>query len=110
MEPNNLIQKCDALTAITATHSPNGSSDQHHRRIAAAAFALYERRGRQDGHELDDWLAAEQQILLADVPRIFEVARPTQREARLQRRENVRLKRLVGEWISELKCDEEVWA
>ena len=109
MKPRNPIERRDARTATTATDGPNGSGDQHHRRIAALAFALYERRGRQDGHELDDWLAAEQQILLADVRRTFEVAQRTEREARL-RRENVRLKRLVGEWISELKCDEEVWA
>lgn len=110
MKPRNPVEKRDAHTAPTATDGPNGSGDPHHRRIAAMAFALYERRGRQDGHALDDWLAAEQQILLADIPRTFEVAQRTQREARLQRRENVRLKRLVGEWISELKCDEEVWA
>lgn len=109
MEPNNLIQKCDALTAITATHSPNGSSDQHHRRIAAAAFALYERRGRQGGHELDDWLAAERQVLLVEIPKTFEIAQRTEREARLQR-ENARLKRLARERILELISDEEVWA
>src|SRR6478752_6173296 len=98
MKPNNLIQKCDALTATTATDSPNGSSDQHHRRIAAAAFALYERRGRQGGHELDDWLAAEQQILRIEIPKTFEVAQRTNREAHLQC-ENSRLKRLVRERI-----------
>ncbi|HWV47517.1 MAG TPA: DUF2934 domain-containing protein [Nitrospira sp.] len=109
MKPNNLIQKHDVHIATTATDSPNGSGDQQHRRIAAAAFALYERRGRQDGHELDDWLAAEQQILLVEVAKTFEVAQRTDREARL-RRENARLKRLVGELISELNNNEEVWA
>ena len=106
MKPNNLIQKCDALTATPATHSPIRSGDQRHRRIAAAAFALYERRGRQSGHELDDWLAAEQQV---EIPKTFEVAQRTEREARLQR-ENARLKRLVRERILELISDEEVWA
>jgi len=109
MEPKYLIQKSDVRTASTATDSPNGSGDQHHRRIAAAAFALYERRGRQDGHDLDDWLAAEQQILLVEVPKTLEVAQRTNREARRQR-ENARLKRLVGELILELKNNEEVWA
>lgn len=28
-------------------------------RIREAAYALYETRGRVDGHDLDDWLAAE---------------------------------------------------
>ena len=109
MKPNNLIRKCDALTAPTATDSPNGSSDQHRRRIAAAAFALYERRGRQGGHELDDWLAAEQQILRVEIPKTFEVAQRTNREAHLQR-ENSRLKRLVGERILPFKSNEGGWA
>jgi len=28
-------------------------------RIRSRAFELYEERGREDGHELDDWLQAE---------------------------------------------------
>ena len=28
-------------------------------RIREAAYALYEAHGRQDGHDVDDWLAAE---------------------------------------------------
>jgi Protein of unknown function (DUF2934) len=31
-------------------------------RIAALAYELYEQRGREDGHDLDDWLEAEQRI------------------------------------------------
>jgi hypothetical protein len=30
--------------------------------IRAAAYALYEARGRIDGHDLEDWLAAERQF------------------------------------------------
>ena len=107
MWARNPIEKRDARTEGTTGNS-NGSGDQHHRRIAAVAFSLDERRGRQDGHDLDDWLAAEQ-IILVDVPKTFEVAQRTAREARM-RRENARLKRLVGERILELKSDEEVWA
>lgn len=33
--------------------------DHIHRR----AYELYEARGREDGHELDDWLQAEAEIL-----------------------------------------------
>lgn len=109
MKPRNPVETRDARTATMATDSPNGSGDQHHRRIAAAAFTLYERRGRQDGHALDDWLAAEQLILLINVPKTCEAAQRTEREARLQR-ENARLKRLVREQILELISDEEVWA
>lgn len=32
-------------------------------RIAALAYVLYEQRGREDGHDLDDWLEAEQRIV-----------------------------------------------
>lgn len=31
--------------------------------IRLRAYALYEARGREDGHELDDWLQAEAEIL-----------------------------------------------
>jgi hypothetical protein len=58
---------------------------------------------------LEDWLTAEQLILLADIPKRLEVLQRTEREACL-RRENARLKRLVGERILELKSTEEVWA
>ncbi|MGE3976566.1 MAG: DUF2934 domain-containing protein, partial [Nitrospira sp.] len=73
MKLKKLIQKRDARIATPETDSSNGSDDQHHQPIAAAAFVLFEQRGRQAGHELDDWLAAEQQILRADVPKTFEV-------------------------------------
>ncbi len=32
-------------------------------RIRLRAYELYEARGQQDGHELDDWLQAEAEIL-----------------------------------------------
>jgi hypothetical protein len=34
-----------------------------HDEIAQLAFSLYESRGRQDGHHLEDWLHAEQQLV-----------------------------------------------
>jgi len=33
------------------------------RNIATLAYALYEQRGREDGHDLDDWLEAEQRLV-----------------------------------------------
>ena len=30
--------------------------------IRLRAYELYEERGREDGHELDDWLRAEEEI------------------------------------------------
>ena len=34
-----------------------------HDEIAQLAFSLYESRGRQDGHDVEDWLRAEQELL-----------------------------------------------
>jgi hypothetical protein len=30
--------------------------------VRTRAYELYEARGREDGHELDDWLRAEEEI------------------------------------------------
>jgi len=34
-----------------------------HDEIARLAFSLYESRGRQDGHHIEDWLRAEQELV-----------------------------------------------
>jgi hypothetical protein len=34
-----------------------------HEEIAELAYCLYELRGRQEGHHLEDWLRAEQQLV-----------------------------------------------
>jgi len=46
-------------------------ADQHHR-IQVAAYHLAERRGFAPGHELDDWLAAEDAIDAEDAARAAE--------------------------------------
>jgi len=33
--------------------------------IRARAYELYEKRGREDGHEVDDWVQAENEVLSA---------------------------------------------
>jgi len=40
---------------------PSGKITQEE--IAQRAYALYEARGRGDGHDLDDWLEAERELL-----------------------------------------------
>lgn len=37
----------------------NRPSDQNEE-ISLVAYQLYERRGREDGHDLEDWLKAEE--------------------------------------------------
>lgn len=39
--------------------NPNGLADDLHRRIAEVAYELYERHGREDGCDVEDWLRAE---------------------------------------------------
>jgi hypothetical protein len=39
-------------------HDPQGLESQ----IRQRAFELYQERGQEDGHELDDWLLAEEEV------------------------------------------------
>jgi hypothetical protein len=43
----------------TAAGDPQELEDQ----IRERAYELYEARGREDGHDLDDWLLAEEEIM-----------------------------------------------
>ncbi|MFI5095430.1 MAG: DUF2934 domain-containing protein [Candidatus Acidiferrales bacterium] len=47
------------LTAKTLTTEPSQNLEEEIRR---RAYELYEERGREDGHDLDDWLRAEAEI------------------------------------------------
>lgn len=40
----------------------NVSSGELQDQIRRRAYELYEQRGRDDGHELDDWLQAESEV------------------------------------------------
>jgi hypothetical protein len=46
--------------AATVTSEPQEVELEH--QIRLRAHKLYEARGREDGHELDDWLRAEEEI------------------------------------------------
>jgi Protein of unknown function (DUF2934) len=41
------------------TSDPSAASREHQQQIAQLAFQLYEERGREDGHDIEDWLRAE---------------------------------------------------
>ncbi len=45
---------------LEITHS---SSDHIYARVAVLAYSMYEQRGRQDGHDVEDWFQAEKTIL-----------------------------------------------
>jgi Protein of unknown function (DUF2934) len=44
--------------AVTVTDDPQGLKSK----IRQRAFELYQERGQEGGHELDDWLLAEEEI------------------------------------------------
>jgi GH15 family glucan-1,4-alpha-glucosidase len=52
-----------------AVRSGNGVEAGHHLsgevyvRVAELAYTLYEQRGREDGHDVEDWIQAEQTVL-----------------------------------------------
>lgn len=47
---------------MAVASSPASSPQSRLERIAQRAYAIYERRGGQDGHSMEDWLAAEREI------------------------------------------------
>lgn len=66
--------------AVTAPHEGHEPAEEGlqalmtelHHRIAVAAYFLAEHRGFAPGHELDDWLAAEDAIEAEDAARWSE--------------------------------------
>jgi DUF2934 family protein len=50
-------------TTRSARTIPISDRTQLERQIRLRAYAIYESRGREDGHDLDDWLQAEAEIL-----------------------------------------------
>lgn len=50
--------KADARNKRVAAPTPSFSEDE----IRQRAFELFEARGGQEGHELEDWLRAESEI------------------------------------------------
>jgi hypothetical protein len=49
-------------TSSTKTQTTISTIDLQEK-VRRRAFELYELRGREDGHELDDWLQAESEIV-----------------------------------------------
>jgi len=50
-------------TSLTETQPTKSPFDLLHEQIRIRAFELYELRGREDGHDLDNWLQAESEIV-----------------------------------------------
>jgi hypothetical protein len=52
----------DAKRAVPAVKASTRNLDVQDA-IGAYAYSLYEQRGREHGHDLDDWLRAEGEVL-----------------------------------------------
>jgi len=50
------------MRSIYNTKELGGDGEELHRRLARRAYELYERRGRQAGFALQDWLQAEEEL------------------------------------------------
>ena len=50
------------ITGETMLGKDTGGGRLTQEGIARRAFELYERRGRQDGHDVDDWMLAEREL------------------------------------------------
>jgi Protein of unknown function (DUF2934) len=46
----------------SSPHQPDEQARDVHTRISERAYALFVKHGRKDGHALEDWLEAEQQV------------------------------------------------
>lgn len=61
---NPQLSTIPSLPAIVVGEGFFGELEETHQSISHRAYALFEGRGRQDGHDLDDWLQAEAEILI----------------------------------------------
>jgi Protein of unknown function (DUF2934) len=50
-------------TPISSTETDTTFSIDPQEQIRRRAFEIYEQRGREDGHDLEDWLKAEAEII-----------------------------------------------
>jgi hypothetical protein len=61
--------------------------------IAARAHRIYLERGRQPGHDVDDWLQAEYELLQLPVRKIAELEPPKPEKGRVRRKSIIDLVR-----------------
>ena len=60
--PMGVMAPQKAAGASPTPAATDGSAETREERIRRHAYDLYEARGRTDGHDLDDWLRAEEAI------------------------------------------------
>ena len=58
MESSQVVPSVPVKADLQKTDGGGESQDE----VRARAFQLYEQHGRDDGHDLDDWLQAEAEL------------------------------------------------
>jgi Protein of unknown function (DUF2934) len=53
----------DQQTPISSTETDTTFPIDTQEQVRCRAFEIYEQRGREDGHDLDDWLQAEAELV-----------------------------------------------
>ena len=59
--------KKERITAPTGGESQQGYFEDLGSRLAKRAYELYVQRGQEHGHDIEDWLEAERQILPKEI-------------------------------------------
>ncbi len=59
---NTMQHRTTMPTLLRTTHQRTKSTGELQEQIRRRAYELYEQRGRDDGHETDDWLQAESEV------------------------------------------------
>jgi len=59
MKKRSNMKKLMEPMGLNGEENLTGSSDRIRHRIAEVAYERYEQRGREDGHDAEDWLKAE---------------------------------------------------
>jgi hypothetical protein len=64
--PNQGRRRADAISSSGAVEPNTRSLEITDDTVRNRAHELYERRGSESGHELDDWLQAERELQLTN--------------------------------------------
>jgi uncharacterized membrane protein YbaN (DUF454 family) len=67
-------QPREAKECITMKPTQIETDSPYRRQIEGRAYELFEQRGREDGHDLDDWLQAESEMTISARSQIRGVA------------------------------------
>ena len=76
-QPPPKPKECNTMKLIqneTELYQASQRTESHRQQIEVRAYELFEQRGREEGHDLDDWLQAESEIAMPARSQIRGVA------------------------------------